>query len=139
MASQQFFSTLPPFPDVPTADIPKISLSRLFSDDSTYAHEVFKTCCTTGFFLLDMSGEQTGDHVIREIDEIVNISKKVFDLDIEEKRKYAQDDAKGKFNGCVLASSYGSGNFLLAFTEIVKGADRDLFTDNSQDGRLLAI
>ena len=101
MASQRFFSTLPPFPDVPTADIPRYSLSRLSSGDPTYAHEVFKTCCTTGFFLLDMSGEETGDDAIREIDEIVNISMKVFDLDIEEKRKYAQDDAKGKFTGCV--------------------------------------
>ena len=102
MASQQFFSMLPPFPDVPTADIPKFSLSKLSSDDSTYAHEVFKTCCTTGFFLLDMSGEEIGDDVIKEIDEIVNISMKVFDLNIEEKRRYAQDDAKGKFTGCVL-------------------------------------
>ena len=138
MASQQFFSTLPPFPDVPTADIPKFSLSRLSSDDSTYAHEVFKTCCTTGFFLLDMSGEETGDYVIKEIDEIVNISMKVFDLDIEEKRKYAQDDAKGKFTGCVLHHMEAK-NFYERLREIVKDAGRDQITDKSVDGRLLAI
>ncbi|KAF6218658.1 hypothetical protein HO133_006009 [Letharia lupina] len=100
MVSQRLFDALPPFPkDVSTADVPKFSLSRLFSGDSVYAHEVFETCRTTGFFLLEMGGEEIGDNMISEVDAMFDISNNVFDLEIEEKTRYAQDASKGKFTG----------------------------------------
>lgn len=75
MASQRFVDALSPFPDVPTADVPKFSLSRLSSGDSTYAHEIFETYRTTGFFLLE----------------------------IEERIEYAQNASKVKVAGCVIS------------------------------------
>lgn len=39
MVSQKLFESLPPFPDISTADVPKFSLSRLSSGDSAYAHK----------------------------------------------------------------------------------------------------
>lgn len=105
MVSQRLFDALPPFPkDVSTADVPKFSLSRLFSGDSVYAHEVFETCRTTGFFLLEMGGEEIGDNMISEVDAMFDISNNVFDLEIEEKTRYAQDASKGKFTGCVTST-----------------------------------
>ncbi|CAD6564679.1 MAG: hypothetical protein ASARMPREDX12_002410 [Alectoria sarmentosa] len=94
MVSQELFDALPSFPDVLTADVPKFSLSRLSSGDSAYAHKVFKTCCTTGFFLLEM-----GDDMVNEIDAMFDISNNIFDLEIEEKSRYAQNAFEGKFTG----------------------------------------
>ena len=100
MASRKLFDALPPFPlNVPVADVPKFSLSDLSSGDSAYAQKLFETCCTTGFFLLDISGQPTGDKTIKEVDAMFNISKNVFDLELEEKTRYAQDGAKGNFHG----------------------------------------
>ena len=106
MVSQKLFDSLPPFPkDIPTADVPKFSLAKLSSGDSTYARKLFETCCTTGFFLLEMGGDETGDNMIKEIDAMFDITNDVFDLDIEEKSKYLQDIANGDFNGCVIPVS----------------------------------
>ena len=105
MVSQKLFDSLPPFPkDVPTANVPKFSLSKLSSGEYTYARELFETCRTTGFFLLEMGGEETGDNMIKEIDAMFDISNNIFDLDIKEKRKYAQDFSKGNFNGYVIST-----------------------------------
>lgn len=106
MVSQELFARLPPFPEnVSIADVPKFSLSGLSSGDSTYARKVFETCRTTGFFLLDMGGEETGDNIIKEIDAIFDISHNIFDLEVEEKRKYGQDTSHGKFTGFVTPAS----------------------------------
>ena len=103
MVSQSLFDSLPPFPkDVPTADVPKFSLAKLSSGDSTYARRLFETCRTTGFFLLEMGGEETGDKMIRDIDAMFDISNDIFDLDVKEKSKYAQDLARGDFNGYMI-------------------------------------
>ena len=102
MVSQQSFDALPPFPsNVPTAEVPKFSLSMLSSGDAAYARDVFMTCCTTGFFLLDMGGDKVGDDMIKQIEAMFDISNSTFDLDIEEKTRYSQDTSKGQFNGCV--------------------------------------
>lgn len=102
MVSQRVFDGLPPFPEnVPTAEVPKFSLSKLSSGDVIYASQLFETCRRTGFFLLDMGGDKTGDNMIKEIDTMFDISNNIFDLDIEEKGKYGQDAAKGRYTGYV--------------------------------------
>ena len=115
MVSQKLFDSLPPFPkDILTADVPKFSLAKLSSGDSTYARKLFETCRTTGFFLLEMGGEETGDNMIKEIDAMFDITNAVFDLDIKEKSKYLQDIANGDFNGYVIPVS--NPGLLLALT-----------------------
>ena len=102
MASQKLFDSLPPFPeDIPTADVRKFSLAKLSSGDPTYARKLFETCRTTGFFLLEMGGEETGDSLIKEVDAMFDITKDIFDLDTKEKSKYIQDIANGDYNGYV--------------------------------------
>ena len=111
MVSQRLFDGLPPFPEnVPTADVPKFSLAKLSSGDASYASKLFETCRRTGFFLLEMGGEETGDNIIKEIDAMFDISNSIFDLDIEEKRKYAQEASKGRFTGYWIPTCIDSHN-----------------------------
>ena len=133
MVSQKLFDALPSFPDVLTADVPKFSLSRLSSGDSAYAHKVFETCCTTGFFLLEM-----GDDMVKEIDAMFDISNNVFDLEIEEKIRYAQNASKGKFTGCVTFTLLNRVLPVGIDRQIAKSAGRDGITNGSLDGRMLA-
>ena len=93
-------------------------MSRISSDDAVYAHKVFETCRTTGFFLLEMGGEEIGDNMIKEIDALFDISNNVFDLEVEEKIKYADDYSKGKLSGYVTS--------LLVDTESSIGIDRQI-------------
>ena len=136
MASQKLFDALPPFPpNIPTADVSKFSLSRLSSGDAAYARKLFETCRTTGFFLLDLSGGKTGEKIISEIDAMFEISKNVFDLDIKEKMKFAQDTPRGQFNGHVTSHSLNRD-----FSFISRGKlQRTSNMPNSYvDGRILA-
>ena len=105
MVSQKLFDAVPPFPsNIPTAEVPKISLSKLSSGDPAFAYDLFRTCCTTGFFLLDMRGDETGNDMIRQIETMFNISNSTFDLDIEEKSRYSMDPSKDNYNGCVTSN-----------------------------------
>ena len=138
MVSQELFARLPPFPgNVSIADVPKFSLSRLSSGDSTYARKVFETCCTTGFFLLDMGGEEAGDNIIKEIDAMFDISNNIFDLEVEEKSKYEQDTFHGKFIGFATPPS---DPILSIGTDRQNKKDviRHRITNSSPDGRMLA-
>ena len=101
MVSQKLFEAYPSFPDVPTANVPKFSLTRLSSRDAAHGHDMFETCRTTGFFLLEMGGDELGDVMLKEIDAVFDTSKTFFDLEIKEKAKYAQNASKGNFTGCV--------------------------------------
>ena len=138
MVSQEMFARLPPFPEnVSIADVPKFSLSGLSSGDSTYARKVFETCRTTGFFLLDIGGEETGDNIIKEIDAIFDISHNIFDLEVEEKGKYAQDTSHGRFTGFATPAS----NLVLSIgtdRQNKKDVIQDRLTNSYPDGRMLA-
>ena len=133
MVSQELFDALPSFPDVLTADVPKFSLSRLSSGDSAYAHKVFKTCCTTGFFLLEM-----GDDMVNEIDAMFDISNNIFDLEIEEKSRYAQNAFEGKFTGYVTFTLTNRVLPIAIDRQIAKSAGRDEIADSSLGGKMLA-
>ena len=138
MVSQEMFTRLPPFPeDVSIADVPKFSLSGLSSGGSTYARKMFETCRTTGFFLLDMGGEETGDNIIKEIDAIFDISHNIFALEVEENGKYAQDTSHGRFTGFATPAS----NLILSVgtdRQNKKDVIRDRLTNSYPDGRMLA-
>jgi isopenicillin N synthase-like dioxygenase len=100
MASQDIFAQYPPFPDdVPTADVPSISLGKLVSGDAAHSRELFEICRTVGFFLLDLTDDASGQAVLQSINEVLGIAKDVFDLDEEEKYQFRQDASKGNFVG----------------------------------------
>ena len=97
----------------------------LSSGDAAYARDVFKTCCTTGFFLLDMGGDKVGDDMIQQIEAMFNISNSTFDLDLEEKIKYSQDIPNDQFNGCVKPPIVSCNLDLFHWHLIVQPANRD--------------
>ncbi len=96
-------------------------MSRISSDDAGYAHEVFETCRTTGFFLLELGGEEIGDNLIKEIDAMFDISNDVFDLEVEEKIEYAEDYSRGKLTGCVTSPPVNTEFSIRIDKQIAKG------------------
>ncbi|MCJ1375238.1 hypothetical protein MMC20_006472 [Loxospora ochrophaea] len=53
--------SLEPFPeDLPTIELPKISLSKLLDRDDAEAQQLFDICTRTGFFYLDLTDHDVG-------------------------------------------------------------------------------
>ena len=83
------FPGLPPLPDdVPTADLSRISYTKLQAGDNTEGDCVFQACKGLGFFLLDLRDSIEGSVLLSRTDQSMELGKKVFDLDEEEKSKY---------------------------------------------------
>ena len=137
MVSQRLFESLPPFPDISTADIPKFSLSRPSSGDSAYTHTIFETCRTTGFFLLEMGGEETHDKIVKKIDAMFDLSNNFFDLETEQKVKYARDASNGTLTGCVNSPLLNKELVISINQRIAKGGERGRNPDSSLHGRML--
>jgi len=89
MASSAEFSHYPAFPaDVSSAQLSRISLSKLFADDVNEAKALFESCRSVGFFLLDMSGNDAGEALVRDIDVLLELAQLTMALPEEEKMKY---------------------------------------------------
>lgn len=80
-------TSLPPFPtDVPTAPLLKLSLSKLQAHDPEEIARLTQACEDLGFFYLDLRG--TGDRVLEEASQLFDIAENLYDLPLEEKKKY---------------------------------------------------
>lgn len=89
MASSAEFSRYPEFPaDVPSAQLTRISLSKLFVDDVDETKALFESCRSVGFFLLDLSGNDAGEALVRDIDILLELAHLTMALPEEEKMKY---------------------------------------------------
>ena len=91
MASTKVFDTYPPFPqDVPTAKIARLSLSKLAAEDGDEASALFEACCSSGFFLLDLQNNPTGESLQQDIEKIFHVAKETMALEVEEKARFKQ-------------------------------------------------
>jgi isopenicillin N synthase-like dioxygenase len=100
MTPPQLFTQYPPFPnDVPVASVPRISLAKLISNDVTQCRDLFDICRSVGFFLLDLSDDESGQAVLQSINTVFGITRDVFDLEEREKSKFSQNAAAGNFVG----------------------------------------
>lgn len=89
MASATQFSHYPPFPDdVPSAALSKVSLAKLYANDVDETRALFESCRSVGFFLLDLSGHEAGEALIRDIDRVLDITKTTMELPEEVKMEY---------------------------------------------------
>lgn len=89
MASASQFSGYPPFPqEIPCASLVKISLAKLFAGDTEQSKAMFDCCRTVGFFLLDLSGSNVGEAIVKDTDAILEITKRTLALPENEKEKY---------------------------------------------------
>ncbi|ORY12945.1 hypothetical protein BCR34DRAFT_586840 [Clohesyomyces aquaticus] len=88
------FADLPPFPEtVPTAPLLRISLQKLLQGNADEEERCWKACCDLGFFYLDLRTEDTaqgvdGQSLLRDADQLFEVMKGFFDLDVQEKVKY---------------------------------------------------
>ncbi|KAJ0117906.1 hypothetical protein J7T55_014356 [Diaporthe amygdali] len=85
-------SGVPEYYDIPTAPIASISLVGLRKGDKVTAQSLLKACQTLGFFLLDLRGDDLGDSLVREIDQLMGgVGKDVMGLPEDVKRQYHVD------------------------------------------------
>ena len=85
----QDFPDIPPFPaSVPTAPLLRISLSKLQSNDVRESARFFQACKALGFFYLDLRDASEGQEILGQLDDLFDVGKRLFELELEEKRKY---------------------------------------------------
>lgn len=101
MPTAKAFEAVPPFPDdVPVYELPRLSLSKLISDDPEQSRELFDSFRTHGFALLDMQGCVEGEALLAEAEKMFEITRQVtVDLALEEKMKY--EASPRSIFGCV--------------------------------------
>ncbi|EXJ92350.1 hypothetical protein A1O3_00900 [Capronia epimyces CBS 606.96] len=86
-APTQTFDDAPPFPeDVPTAPLLRLSLARLLDRDTQEIDRFVRACEDLGFFYLDLTGP--GDSLLADADQLFEVGSELFELPLEEKRKY---------------------------------------------------
>ncbi|ESZ95458.1 oxidoreductase [Sclerotinia borealis F-4128] len=89
MSYLQQISTVP-FPgDVPTAELKTLTLSKLLAGDVDESSHLFKACTTSGFFLLDLRGTPSGEELLQNGKDIIELSHTLFNLELSEKLKYS--------------------------------------------------
>lgn len=77
----------PPFPDdVPTAPLLRLSLTKLLQRDEGEVNRFVRACEDLGFFYLDLSGP--GDSLLADADALFKVNSDLYDLPLEEKKKY---------------------------------------------------
>lgn len=80
----------PPFPgDVPIAQLSRISLKKLLSDDEPESEALYKSCQLSGFFLLDLTATLEGEEILRDITEAFEMAETLFSMDLKEKMKFS--------------------------------------------------
>lgn len=91
-SSATTIASLPPFPaDIRTAPLCTVSLARLLSGDANERARVLEACKTRGFFYLNLTDTDEGIELEQESVSLFDVAKGVFDLPLEEKRKYPQE------------------------------------------------
>lgn len=95
---QSQFSGLPPFPDdVPTAPLLRLSLKALLAGNETEIERLSKACEDIGFFYLDMRDAGTLTQILEDADKLFEIGAGLFELPLEEKKKYDFSSQKSYF------------------------------------------
>jgi hypothetical protein len=93
MPTQTYFNKYPAFPsDVPTAQLPRLSLSKLLNHDLSHgkaeSDALFKACRTMGFFLLDFTGCPEGESFLEKAETMFDLNQEVNDMEVDELMKY---------------------------------------------------
>jgi isopenicillin N synthase-like dioxygenase len=90
MASESEFASVPPWPsDVPTLELPRVSLQELRAHDPHEEAQLFNSCRQLGFFLLDLSNDDVGNKLMAEISEVLQITREFYAQTDDAKLAYA--------------------------------------------------
>lgn len=89
MPDSDNFPDIPPFPtDVSTAPLLRLSLENLLNRDKDEFQRFCRACEDIGFFYLDLRGAEKGITILEDAEKLFGVGARLFDLDLEEKRKY---------------------------------------------------
>lgn len=92
------FPGIPLFPDdVPTAPLLRLSLKNLLAEDEGEIQKLSKACEEIGFFYLDISDASEATNILEDADKLFEIGADLFELPLEEKRKYDFSAQKSYF------------------------------------------
>jgi hypothetical protein len=76
MPTQTYFSKYPSFPsDVTTAQLPRLSFSKILNYEKAESDAFFKACRTVGFFLLDFQGSSEGEDFLKKAEAMLDLMK----------------------------------------------------------------
>jgi isopenicillin N synthase-like dioxygenase len=79
-----------PFPaSEQTVELDRLSLAKIRNKDAVETNSLYSSCKRLGFFLLDMNDSQEGKVILGDVAALFELSTQIFDLDLEEKQKYA--------------------------------------------------
>lgn len=105
------FPDLPPFPDtVQTAPLLRLSLEKLLSHDEVEIQRLFQACVEIGFFYLNLEDSKTGSSLLKDADHLFQVGEKLFDLDLDEKKKYDFTEQKSYFGYKAQGANYADKN-----------------------------
>lgn len=92
MASESEFACVPPWPsDIPTLELPRVSLYRLRARDTDEEAHVFQSCRQLGFFLLDLSDDDVGTDLMAHIAKVLHLTRAFYAQADDAKLAYAVD------------------------------------------------
>ena len=84
-----YFNQLPPFQeDAAVADLPRLSLTKLFENDALESEQLFRACRETGFFLLDLTGSKAGEDMLDDAEKGFELSRGILGLESEELERF---------------------------------------------------
>ncbi|KAJ4334398.1 hypothetical protein N0V95_009176 [Ascochyta clinopodiicola] len=80
------FANLPPFPDnVPTAPLLRISLTKLLNHDKEEQERCWHASQELGFFYLDLRGDNSGESLLTDADQLFQLMTTFYDLPVQDK------------------------------------------------------
>lgn len=89
----------PDFPaDLPTAPLKSISLAKLEAGDESTSLAFFNACRNLGFFYLDFTGSELGEHIISDVERLHTLQQKFYALPHEVKDQYGRDKVDGFYS-----------------------------------------
>ena len=89
MPTEKYFNKYPAFPDdVPVAQLPLVSFTKLISQDEQESRKLFQACVATGFFLLDFRGTKEGERILSETETLFEMNAKFHAQDYDQKMKH---------------------------------------------------
>ncbi|ESZ94249.1 hypothetical protein SBOR_5383 [Sclerotinia borealis F-4128] len=90
MPTPAYFSKYPPFPsNIPVANVPVFSFSKLATNDEYESHALFEASRHIGFFQLDFTGCLFGEEFLKNSEYMFDLNAELYALPKEELNEYA--------------------------------------------------
>lgn len=90
MAMSKYFEKCPPFPsDVPVVPLPTISLRELENSSEEATEKLFQACQEWGFFFLDLQGSEKGASLLKDGENMFDLTVDTYALDQKTLDNYA--------------------------------------------------